>query len=152
MFSTIVHPTDLSEASIPALQSAYELTKRLNSKLIVCYIAHTPLVAEGSSITDPETKQTRDIGQELESYQSKDSGVDSELRIVVTEKTTRVKTLLKFLEDMNCDLLVMGMHRRAGMAGLLGPSITEEVVRRAGCAVLVVKQHDTEYEFEGENA
>ena len=148
MFSIIVHPTDLSEESIPALQTAHELAAKLNAKLLVCFIAHTPLVANGTSLTDPENNETRDIAEELDSYQSAATGLDRELRIVVTDKTTRVKTLLKFLEDMNCHLLVMGMHRRAGVAGWLGMSITQEVVRRAGCAVLVVKQHDTEYQFD----
>jgi universal stress protein A len=151
MFSTIIHPTDLSEASIPALQSAHELAKQLNSKLLICFIAHTPLVAAGTSLTDPESNETRNIAEELESYQSDDPALERELRIVVTEKSTSVKTLLKFLEEMHCDLLVMGMHRRTGVAGWLHPSITEEVVRRAGCAVLVVKQHDSEYVFEETN-
>ena len=148
MFSTIVHPTDLSEASIPALQSAHELAKQLKSRLLVCFIAHTPLVATGDTITDPQSKETRNIAEELEAYQSSDPAIDRELRIVVTDKTTRVKTLLSFLEEMDCDLLVIGMHKRSGVAGWLGPSITEEVVRRAGCAVLVVKQHGAEYVFD----
>jgi hypothetical protein len=41
---------------------------------------------------------------------------------------------------MGCDLLVLGMHKRSGVAGWFGPTITEEVVRRAKCNVLVVKQ------------
>ena len=150
MYPTIVHPTDLSEASIPALQSAHELAKQLKSKLLVCFVAHTPLVASGTTITDPQSHETRDIAKELESYQSADPEVERELRIVITDKSTRVKTLLTFLEEMDCDLLVIGMHLRAGVAGWLGHSITEEVVRRAGCAVLVVKQHGTEYVFDDE--
>ena len=145
MFSTIIHPTDLSEASIPALQTAHDLAKNLNSKLIVCYIANTPLVASGSSLTDPQTNETRDIAAELESYQSADPSLDRELRLLVTDKTASVKSVLKFLEEMSCDLLVIGFHKRTGVAGWLGHSVTEEVVRRAGCAVLVVKQHGTEY-------
>ena len=145
MFSTIIHPTDLSEESIPALQTAHDLAKQLNSKLLVCYIGHTPLVAAGTSLTDPETNETRDIAAELDSYQSADPSLDREVRILVTEKSTSTKTVLKFLEDMSCDLLVMGFHKRSGVAGWLGHSVTEEIVRRAGCAVLVVKQHDTEY-------
>ena len=142
MFSTIVHPTDFSEASIPALVKAHELAKSLGSKLVVCYIAHPPLVASNNTLTDPTTNESRDIAAELSSYHEADTGVERELRIVVTELSTRVKTLLGFLEEMDCDLLVMGFHKRGGMAGWLGPSITEEVVRRSKCAVLVVKQHD----------
>ena len=148
MYKTIVHPTDLSEASIPALQAAHELAKNLGSKLLICFVARSPMVAAGNSITDPTTNTTRDIEAELKSFQTPDPAVETELRIVIAEKSTRVKTMLKFLEEMNCDLLVLGMHRRTGVAGWLGPSITEEVVRRAGCAVLVVKHHGYNYEFE----
>ena len=147
MFKTIVHPTDLSETSIPALQSAHELAKELGSRLLVCFVARSPLVAQGDSLTDPKTNEMRDIAAELESYQAGDPEVERELRIIVTDKSTPVKTLLSFLEDMDCDLLVLGMHKRAGLAGWLGTSITEEVVRRAGCAVMVVKQHGSEWDL-----
>ena len=147
MFKLIVHPTDLSEASIPALKSAHELAKKLGSKLLVCFVARSPMVAQGDSLTDPETNETRDIAAELESYQARDSEVEMELKIIVADKSTRVKTLLSFLEGMDCDLLVLGMHKRAGIAGWLGHSITEEVVRRAGCTVMVVKQLGSEWDL-----
>jgi nucleotide-binding universal stress UspA family protein len=148
MFKTIVHPTDLSDASVPALQAAHELAKELGSKLLVCYIAHSPLVATGDSITDPTTNEIHNIADELTEIQASDPAVDRELRIVIAEKSTRVKTLLKFLEEMDCDLLVIGMHKSPGVTGWLGTSITDQVVRHAGCAVMVVKQHGHEYDFD----
>ena len=148
MFSTIVHPTDLSDASIPALQTAHDLAKRLGSRLLVCFVAHPPLVAAGDTLTNPQTGESRNIAEELESHQPSDPDVKRDLRLIVTEKSTRIKTLLTFLEEMNTNLLVMGMHKRAGVAGWLGSSITEEVVRRAGCPVMVVKQHEFDYDFD----
>ena len=148
MFSTIVHPTDFSEASIPALRTAHDLAKQVGAKLLVCFVSHPPLVASGDTLTDPKTSETRNIATELEELQPSDKAVQRELRIVIAEQSTRVKTLLGFLQDMNCDVLVLGMHNRPGIAGWFGTSITEEVVRRAQCAVLVVKHH--EYEFDKE--
>ena len=144
MYSTIVHPTDLSAESIPALKAAQDLAKSLGARLLVCFIAHPPLVASGETLTDPNTGEARDVAAELESHQPNDPTVARELRIVVTEQSTRVKTLLGFLEEMDCELLVLGMHKRPGVAGWLGASITEEVVRRAACAVMVVKHHGDE--------
>ena len=141
MFSTIVHPTDLSDASVPALRTAHELAKALHAKLIVCYIAHPPLVASGDQVTDPAKQETRNISTEVEAYQPSDPGVNREVRIVVTEQSTRIKTLLGFLEEMHSDLLVLGMHKKPGVAGWFGSSVTDEVVRNAECAVMVVKQH-----------
>ena len=144
MFTTIVHPTDLSEASVPALRTAHNLAKALKSKLIICYIAHPPLVAGGDHVTDPTTNETRNIVAELELHQPSDPDVNRDVRIVVTEQTTRVKTLLGFLEEMHADLLVLGMHKKPGIAGWFGPTITDEVVRNAECAVMVVKQHGSD--------
>lgn len=144
MFSTIVHPTDLSEESIPALKTAHDLAKKLDARLLVCYVARSPLVASGETLTDPKTNETRNIAAEVESHQPSDAAVQREVRIVVAEQSTRVKTLLRFLEEMQCDLLVLGMHKRAGVAGWLGSSITEEVVRRAESPVMVVKHHDSD--------
>ena len=142
MFSTIVHPTDFSDASGPALATAQKLAKTLGARLIVCFVAHPPLVATGNRLTDPKTNESRDIAEQLESLQPDDPAVKRELRIVITEQSTRVKTLLGFLEEMECDLLLLGMHKRAGIAGWFSHSITEEVVRLAKCPVLVVKPQD----------
>ena len=144
MFETIVHPTDLSEASIPALKTAHQLAKELKTKLIVCFIAHPPLVASGDELMDPTTGETRNIQSELESHQPQDSSVDSELKIVVADHSAGVKKLLPIVEEMDCDLLVLGMHKRSGVAGWFGSTITEEVVRRAECTVMVVKHHGTD--------
>lgn len=148
MYQKILHPTDLSDASIPALQTAHQLAKELKSKLLVCFVARSPTVASGDTLTDPETQKTRDIAAELDSHQAADPEIETELRIIIADKSTRVKKMLHLLEEMNCDLLVMGMHKHTGVAGWLGHSITEEVVRRAGCPVLVVKQHAYEYQFD----
>ena len=139
MYSKLIHPTDLSEASIPALKAAHQLAGKLKAKLIVCFVASPPLIASGNSLTDPNSNTKRELLEELNSHQPADPAVDRELQIMVTEKSTRVKKVLQYMEEMGCDLLVMGMHRRGGVAGWLGSSITEEVVREAHCAVLVVK-------------
>ncbi|MGI9516842.1 MAG: universal stress protein [Pirellulaceae bacterium] len=139
MYTKIVHPTDFSEASLPALQSAHELAEAFGAKLIVCFIANPPLVGSGNKLTDPATNESRDLAAELEGHRAASPSVNRELRVLVTESSTRTKKLIGFLEEMGADLLVMGMHRRSGLAGWLGFSITEDFVRTAHCAVLVVK-------------
>ena len=69
MYSTIIHPTDLSEASIPALKRAHELARIFGSKLLVCYIAQAPMIASGTKLTDPKTNETRDIPAEVQAIQ-----------------------------------------------------------------------------------
>ena len=85
MFPTIFHPTDLSEASIPALKTAHDLAKELGSKLIVCYVAHPPVVANGQVLTDPKTGESRDIAAEVESHQPSDPKVAREIQVLLVD-------------------------------------------------------------------
>jgi nucleotide-binding universal stress UspA family protein len=54
--------------------------------------------------------------------------------------------ILRILQERGCDLIVIGTHGRTGLRHLLFGSVTEDVVRRAQCPVMVVKApvHDAE--------
>ena len=146
MFPTILHPTDLSDASTPALKAAHELAKSLGSKLLICYLAHPPLIASGSQLTNPETNEVQDLDKTVNSLQPIDPTVNCEVKVVLTEQSTAPKKILALLEQLGCDLIVLGMHKHDGLMGWLRGSVTEDVVRQANCAVLVVKQHDEQPE------
>lgn len=142
MYSKIVHPTDFSPESLPALEAAHDMAEAHSAELTVCFFADPPVAAQGDTITNPDTGKTRDIAVELEAHQPSRSAVKRELKILITERSTSVKRLIGFLEDMGADLLVIGMHKRSGIAGWFGHTITDDVVRNAHCAVLVVKQNE----------
>lgn len=142
MYSRIVHPTDFSTESLPALRAAHNLAEKIGAELTVCFFASPPVAAQTDTITNPETGETRDIAVELEALEPTRPKLSRDLKILITEKSTSLKRLVGFLEDMGADLLVMGMHRRTGIAGWFGHSYTEDVIRNAKCAVLVVKQDE----------
>ena len=144
MFSTIVHPTDLSDASMPALKTAHEMACSLGSQLLVCYVAHPPMVASGNKLTDPETNESRDISQEVHAIQPFDSRVKGEVRIITIDESSDIKPLLAVLQNMDTDLLVLGMHKKKGIGGWFSKSLTEEIVSKAHCDVLVVKHQGDE--------
>jgi nucleotide-binding universal stress UspA family protein len=50
-----------------------------------------------------------------------------------------VAHLLDLLEKRGCDLIVMGTHGHSWLRQRLFGSVTEEVIRRARCPVMVVK-------------
>ena len=55
------------------------------------------------------------------------------------EEGNPVAEILRVARETHCDLIVMGTHGRTGLAHLLMGSVAEQVVRKAGCHVLVVK-------------
>ena len=129
----------MSEAALPAFQAAQELAKRLGSRLHVCYVAHPPLVTSGETLVDSKTGETRDIPAELNAAVNPDPAVERELHLLLVERSAGIQETLKALPPLDAGLLVVGMHKKPGLAGFLGGSITEEVVRVADCPVLVVK-------------
>jgi universal stress protein A len=50
------------------------------------------------------------------------------------------REVVQFAEREHVDLIVLGTHGRTGLARVLMGSVAENVVRRAPCPVLVVKQ------------
>jgi nucleotide-binding universal stress UspA family protein len=47
--------------------------------------------------------------------------------------------ILTILDQLGCDLIVMGTHGHTWLDHVLFGSVTEEVVRQARCPVMVVK-------------
>lgn len=55
--------------------------------------------------------------------------------------------ILKFAQTKGVDLIVMSSHGRTGLVRLVMGSVAEEVMRKAPCPVLIVKQPATRTEF-----
>jgi nucleotide-binding universal stress UspA family protein len=57
----------------------------------------------------------------------------------IVEQGDAADTILLMAADWHADLIVMGSHGRGGMARLLLGSVSDVVVRRAGCPVLLAR-------------
>src|SRR5262252_5911374 len=58
---------------------------------------------------------------------------------VIVADRPRASHILTLLDKLGCDLIVMGTHGHSWLKHRLFGSVTEEVVRRAQCPVMVVK-------------
>ncbi len=144
MYSTILHPTDLSDSSVPALKAAHQLANKLHSRLVICYIAHPPMIASGTQLTNPKSGETRDIDAEITTIQPPDPKVNRQVQIITIDESNGIKPLLTVLETLDADLMVIGVHKKKGVSSWWGKSISEEVVSTAHCDVLVVKHHEVQ--------
>jgi nucleotide-binding universal stress UspA family protein len=59
-------------------------------------------------------------------------------QVIVTDRPS-AGHILDILDKQGCDLIVMGTHGASWLKHRLFGSVTEEVVRRARCPVIVVK-------------
>ena len=58
----------------------------------------------------------------------------------VAVSDTPADEIVRYAQDNNIDLIVMGTHGRRAVAHLLVGSVAERVVRTAPCPVLTVRQ------------
>jgi nucleotide-binding universal stress UspA family protein/quercetin dioxygenase-like cupin family protein len=135
---TILHPTDFSENSRSAFETACALAREHQATLIVLHVmipSPSPLL--GGPLPDP-MKRVEDHGAygQLPWPQPSGPPINIEHRVAEGDAAEEV---LRLLDALACDLVVMGTHGQTGLGRLLTGSVAEEVLRQAQCPVLVVK-------------
>lgn len=138
----ILFPTDFSEGSAHAVPYVADLTRQYNAKLFIMnvvydiagatgwYVPHTNMDELYKDIeTNAQKECERWCAEELRGYKGIEHRV---LRGVPHEE------ILKFAEENNVDLIVMGTHGRRGLDRIIFGSTAERVVRNASCPVLTV--------------
>jgi nucleotide-binding universal stress UspA family protein len=136
----ILVPTDFSAHADEAFRVAHRLAKATGASVVAFHVAAPPAVvtAEGPSPADVRDEKGKNLWGGLLALQARDPQVRVEHEVIVAEKPT-VAHLLDLLEKRGCDLIVMGTHGRSWLKQRLFGSVTEEVIRRARCPVMVVK-------------
>jgi nucleotide-binding universal stress UspA family protein/quercetin dioxygenase-like cupin family protein len=135
---TILHPTDFSENSLPAFDTACALARDYQATLIVLHVmipSASPLL-EGP-LPDPlQAAEAQGLHVQLPWPQPSGPQVKIEHRVAEGDAATEI---LRLAEAISGDLVVMGTHGKTGLGRLLTGSVAEEVLRKAACPVLVVK-------------
>ncbi len=146
-FTQVLCPTDLSEASRPALAYAAAVARRYGAKLTVLHATppFEPLVvpsAEAASAGPVDLSPSDDFKEAVRAF-ALDSlaGLDADV-VVQTGDPSRV--IVEQAVVSSADLIVMGTHGRSGFDRLLAGSVAEKVLRRAPCPVLTIPPHAPE--------
>lgn len=141
-FHKILHPTDYSDESRPALLTASDLAHEWGAALVLLHVVETLgpeklTFGEIASQPQPETYRKR-LWDELRRFRPADPHVHVEYVLSEEDLTTAI---LRTVGELECDLIVMGTQGLTGWRRWLTGSVAEEVVRLANCPVLVVKGH-----------
>lgn len=132
---TVLYPTDLTGSCDAARQLACALARDSGARLIVLYAYPYPVglddVAERRA-TGYEAK----VLERLQDLVPDDRTVAVEYRVAEGHPTDAI---LETAAREGCDLIVLGTHGRGGIRRVLMGSVAEEVSRRAGCPVAVVR-------------
>ncbi len=136
----ILVPTDFSAHADEAFRVACTLAQAVGAEVIVFHVAHPPAVVTegGRLVADPGNGKAVNLWDHFQNLQPTDPKVRVEHEVIVAGWPS-ANHILAILDRLGCDLIVMGTHGRSWVKHLLFGSVTEEVVRRARCPVMVVK-------------
>lgn len=144
----ILCPVDLSECSRLALSHAAAVASWYEGRLTVMHVfSDVPVfdVAPGLGATTMPPVALKDIDREsllkaLHAF-AKPVSEHAQVEVRLLEAPDPRREILEQAKALEADLLVMGTHGRSGFDHLLLGSVTEKVIRKSPCPVMVVPRH-----------
>jgi nucleotide-binding universal stress UspA family protein len=137
---TILVPTDFSPHADEAFRTAQTLARATGAEVVLFHIARPPaVVTEGGPLLPvPANGDATNLWERFHGTPPTDPGVRVRHEVIVSDRPG-ANHILDILDRLGCELIVMGTHGHSWLRHRLFGSVTEEVVRRARCPVMVVK-------------
>jgi nucleotide-binding universal stress UspA family protein len=148
MPTTIRHilvPTDFGLPSDHALACARTLASSFGATIHLIHVLERPFVTPGAyQFHQPDTPARRE-----ERYQQAqrvlrriastldNCGVSTTIE---TRDGDAVDQILKAARDYGADIIAMGTHGRSGLQHMLTGSVADQLIRRAACPVVTVRE------------
>ncbi|MGP0063664.1 MAG: universal stress protein [Isosphaeraceae bacterium] len=133
---TILHPTDFSENSEPALRVARHLARDLGARLILLHVAPFDIYVQETAVPVDLSLYREELEQTGRRVDGQDLKYPVETRLCQGEPADEI---IRTAAELGNGLIVMGTHGRTGLSRLLFGSVAEFVLPRANCPVLAVK-------------
>jgi nucleotide-binding universal stress UspA family protein len=143
----ILCPVDLSDTSSHALDHALALARSYNAHLTVMEVrwpGFPPIsYLAGASMATPPVLPSplEELHDELRPFTEHRGTAGVNIDLVVRQGVV-VPLILEEARAIGADLIVIGTHGRSGFDRLLLGSVTEDVLRKAHCAVMTVPPAD----------
>lgn len=142
MYKRILVPTDASEYSRRALLTALELARKFQAEIELLFVTYTPEAYWGYN-----PAYSVEISQEQIEETGKQTLKAALEGIQVGEVSLKKKmiqghpssVILEEVINESIDLVVMGSHGYGPIAGAVLGSVSQRVLRKSPCPVLIVK-------------
>jgi nucleotide-binding universal stress UspA family protein len=134
MIKRILAPTDFSDVSAKGVLYACQLAKEAGAELVVMNIV---TLDESNVVSKREMEQHKQLLDEFLADKVAAVGSDITIRKVV-EPGQPYSTIVHWAENEGIDLIVISSHGRRGLSRMVMGSVTEEILRKSPCPVLVV--------------
>jgi nucleotide-binding universal stress UspA family protein len=142
--SHILCPVDFSEFSRRAVDHAVAMARWYEARLTVLHVSTTSGEPDRPALQLTDVERDR-LMADMKAFVGP-TGPDIPVDAVVLEASDIRHEILRQTSALQADLLVMGSHGRTGFERLLLGSVTERVIRKSACPVMVVPRaaHDAD--------
>jgi universal stress protein A len=137
---TILAPTDLSDFSLAGVRYALELAASLGAEATVYHAIEVEELMRHSTLglLDNLVEKSDDALRRFLEVHCADLTPRAKVRTKV-ELGAPDTNIVEEAKKSGADLIVISTHGRTGLSHILVGSVTEKVVRHAGCPVLSIR-------------
>lgn len=157
MWKHVLVPIDFSECSVRALELGRSLAERDWATLTLVHVSPLPPNLSPDVLVTPpgETKPVRideyttsGTRARLEALAAplRDRGFDVRTLAVMAPSGDVAGDLLRVVDEIGADVVVVGTHGRTGISHLLLGSVAEKIIRRANVPVVTIRSSSPEAE------
>ena len=140
----ILVPMDFSEFSLKALRYAVPFAQQFGATLTLLHVVELPAYTPELPYPPPLQPEQHDAAvRRLEEFRWKLIPGDVNVNMTVRHNFI-FEAILEAAREIPADLIVTTTHGRTGLMHMLIGSTAENVVRRAPCPVLVVRDVESE--------
>lgn len=142
---TIIVPVDFSVQSRAALVVAESFAKEQDCELLIVHVIEDDFEVYFPLGGVSKEDATTGLYNALHEVKPKDDSVVFSHRLLDGEPALAILDLAK---EVDAEMIVMGTHGRSGLKRMIMGSVAEEVVRKAQCPVLTLRNTLDSYEKE----
>ncbi len=141
LFKNILVPHDGSGNSKHAFKVALDMAKKYNSKIsLVTVLDTSPGYWAHTSLWDKALGGAKNlVTKEFESFESTAKKAKVSFRSEIIESKSVTKTIVSYSKSKKVDLIVMGAQGITGWDKFVLGSVSDGVVHRVRCPVLIVR-------------
>ena len=141
LFKNILVPHDGSGHSKHAFKVALDMAKKYNSKISLVTVLDTSSGYWGhSTLWDKAIGGAKTlVTKEFESFESAAKKAKVSFHSEIIESKSVTKTIVSYSKSKKIDLIVMAAHGITGWDKLVLGSVSDSVIHRVRCPVLIVR-------------
>jgi len=137
----ILVPLDFSEMSLKSLQYAVPFAKQFGAKLTLVHVVEGPANATLPSFPASVSRdKLAAIEKQIEDMIPPELSVDTFVR-----QSVAFDGILEVAQEIQADLIITTTHGYTGLARLFARGTVANIVRKAPCPVLVVRENEHDF-------